>query len=115
MTATRYFLLAISALLSQLAAAQGLVTGKVLDRQTRQPVPYASVVVAGTSLGTTSNAEGEFGLRVAQLPAKLLAFSLGYGRDSVMVTAAGPTPRWCWNPRPSPCRPWSWPATRRRC
>lgn len=92
MTATRYFLLACSVLLSQLAAAQGLVTGKVLDRQTRQPVPYASVVVAGTTQGTTSNAEGEFALRVARLPAKVLAFSLGYGRDSVTVTAAGPTP-----------------------
>ena len=91
MTVTRYLLLA-AALLSHLAAAQGLVTGKVLDKQTRQPVPYASVVVAGTTQGTTTNAEGEFGLRVARLPAKVLAFSLGYGRDSVTVTAAGPTP-----------------------
>lgn len=92
MTVNRYLLLAAGALLSHLAAAQGLVTGKVLDRQTRQPVPYASVVVAGTSLGTTSNAEGEFGLTVHQLPAKLLAFSLGYGRASVTVAQAGPTP-----------------------
>ncbi len=92
MTATRYFLLAASALLSHVAAAQGLITGKVLDKQTRQPVPYASVVVAGTSTGTTSNAEGEFALTLKQLPAKLLAFSLGYGRDSVTVTTAGPTP-----------------------
>ena len=100
MTATRYFLLASSTLLSQLAAAQGLVTGQVLDRQTHQPVPYASVVVAGTSLGTTSNAEGEFALRVARLPAKLLAGSLGYGRDSVTVTAAGPTPPLALEPAP---------------
>ncbi|TDN37408.1 carboxypeptidase-like regulatory domain-containing protein [Hymenobacter sp. UV11] len=92
MTAIRYLLLAAAALLSHQAAAQGLVTGKVLDRQTRQPVPYASVVVAGTTQGTTTNAEGEFGLRVARLPAKVLAFSLGYGRDSVTVAAAGPTP-----------------------
>ncbi len=92
MTATRYLLLAASTLLSHVAAAQRLITGKVLDKQTRQPVPYASVVVAGTTQGTTTNAEGEFGLRVAQLPAKVLAFSLGYGRDSVTVTAAGPTP-----------------------
>lgn len=71
------------------ARAQTQVSGRVLDRSTHQPVPYASVVVAGTTLGTTSNAEGEFVLRVRQLPAKVLAFSLGYGRDSVQATQAG--------------------------
>ncbi|MGI4870551.1 MAG: carboxypeptidase-like regulatory domain-containing protein [Janthinobacterium lividum] len=72
------------------AHAQYPVSGKVLDQQTHQPVPYASVVVAGTTQGTTSNSEGEFLLTVRQVPAKVLAFSLGYGRDSVQVTAAGP-------------------------
>jgi len=72
------------------AQAQTQLSGRVLDRQTRQPVPYASVVVPGTTLGTTSNAEGEFVLRVPQLPAKVLAFSLGYGRDSATVTQLGP-------------------------
>lgn len=65
--------------------AQTQLSGQVLDRQTRQPVPYASVVVPGTTLGTTSNAEGQFVLRVPQLPTKVLAFSLGYGRDSATV------------------------------
>lgn len=78
--------------LATLAHGQGQVTGKVLDRQTRQPVPYASVVVAGTTTGTTCNAEGEFALAVARVPAKVLAFSLGYGRDSVLVAAAGAVP-----------------------
>ncbi len=89
MTAKCYLVLAAGALLSQSAAAQGLVAGKVLDRQTHQPVPYASVVVAGTTQGTTTNAEGEFALAVRQLPAKVLAFSLGYGRDSATVAQTG--------------------------
>lgn len=72
------------------AQAQSQLSGRVLDRQTRQPVPYASVVVAGTTQGTTSNADGEFVLRVNQLPVKVLAFSLGYGRDSATVAQAGP-------------------------
>ena len=69
--------------------AQTQLNGRVLDRQTHQPVPYASVIVAGTTQGTTSNAEGEFALTAQRLPAKLLAFSLGYGRDSVLVSPAG--------------------------
>lgn len=72
------------------ARAQTQVSGRVLDSSTRRPVPYASVVVPGTTLGTTSNAEGEFVLRVPQLPAKVLAFSLGYGRDSAQVAQPGP-------------------------
>ena len=75
-----------------LAHGQGQVSGKVLDKQTRQPVPYASVVITGTTTGTTCNADGEFALEVARIPTKVLAFSLGYGRDSVLVTAAGALP-----------------------
>ena len=85
-------LLVIGCLLRAIASAHGqqVVSGKVQDAQTRQPVPYASVLVAGTTVGTTSNADGEFTLTVRQLPAKLLATSLGYGRDSAVVAAAGP-------------------------
>jgi len=78
--------------LATVAHGQAQVTGKVLDRQTWQPVPYASVVVAGTTTGTTCNAEGEFALAVARVPAKVLVSSLGYGRDSVLVAAAGALP-----------------------
>jgi hypothetical protein len=74
------------------AHGQSAISGKVLDKQTRQPVPYASVRVAGTSQGTTSNAEGDFTLTVRQLPAKVLATSLGYSRDSALVTTAGVAP-----------------------
>ena len=83
------FILGVLLVLGPLAArAQAQLSGRVLDRATHQPVPYASVVVAGTTQGTTSNAEGEFVLPVRQLPAKVLAFSLGYGRDSASVAQA---------------------------
>lgn len=87
----KIFLLApvLLGLVPQLARAQAQVNGRVLDAQTRQPVPYASVRVPGTTLGTTANAEGEFVLSVRQLPAKILAFGLGYGRDSATVAQPG--------------------------
>ena len=85
-----WLLLAVLLPLGPLAArAQTPVSGRVLDSQTHRPVPYASVVVPGTPLGTTANAEGEFVLPVRQLPAKVLASSLGYGRDSATVRQAG--------------------------
>jgi hypothetical protein len=80
---------ALLGLAAQVAQAQTQVSGRVLDAHTRQPVPYASVQVPGTTLGTTANVEGDFVLRVPQLPAKVLAFSLGYGRDSATVAQPG--------------------------
>ena len=48
------------------------LTGKVLDASTGQPVPYASISVLNSPLGTTSNAEGEFELGGVALPGKLV-------------------------------------------
>lgn len=75
--------------LATLAHGQGQVTGKILDRQTRQPVPYAGVSVLGGRAGTTSNADGEFVLTISALPARLVVTQLSYGRDTVAVAAAG--------------------------
>lgn len=86
------FLLIASLLLAiaiRPAAAQQHLNGKVLDAATGQPVPYASISVLNTTIGTTSNAEGEFELRTA-LPGRLVISELGHRRDTVAVTAASP-------------------------
>ncbi|RYY21580.1 MAG: carboxypeptidase-like regulatory domain-containing protein [Cytophagaceae bacterium] len=74
---------------SAVAHGQAQVSGKILDRQTHQPVPYASVAVLGRAVGTTSNAEGEFALTLPSLPARLVLTQLSYGRDTVAGAAAG--------------------------
>ena len=68
-------------------AAQLRLTGKVLDAATGQPVPYASISVLNATAGTTSNAEGEFELKMP-LPGRLVVSELGHRRDTVAVTAA---------------------------
>ena len=68
-------------------AAQQRLTGKILDAATGQPVPYASIGVLNTTAGTTSNAEGEFELRIP-LPSRLVVSELGHRRDTVAVAAA---------------------------
>lgn len=62
------------------------LSGKVLDAQTGQPVPYASVSLVGTTQGTSSNAEGEFKLRGAKLPGRLLVSELSHRTDTLTVT-----------------------------
>ena len=73
------------------AAAQGLVTGRVVDEK-GQPVPYASVALADGRTGTATNEVGEFGLRVPTLPQPLVVLSIGYGRAGALATQAGALP-----------------------
>ncbi|WP_400192280.1 carboxypeptidase-like regulatory domain-containing protein [Hymenobacter sp. B81] len=74
--------------LSPAASAQYLIKGVTLDRDTKEPIPFVSIGVKGTTAGTTSNASGEFSLRVPTLPALLMVSELSHQRDSVQVTSA---------------------------
>ena len=57
----RKFPLLLLFLLATLAAqAQGKLTGVVLDSATRQPLAFASVFLANTTLGATTTEQGEF-------------------------------------------------------
>jgi CarboxypepD_reg-like domain len=83
------FLLLLLPLLPLKVQAQRL-SGRVLDADTGQPVPYASLSVPGTSYGTTSNAEGEFELAL-KLPARLIVSELGHRTDTLTLTATQTT------------------------
>ena len=58
------------------------IRGKVVDQQTNEPLPYASVGVKGKPIGTVANAEGAFDFYV---PA-------AYARDTFFVSFVGYEP-----------------------
>ncbi len=55
-------------------------TGKILDSETKKPVVFANVILKGTSIGTVSNADGEFLIKApAKSDIKVLEIShIGY-------------------------------------
>ena len=64
-----------------------LVRGTVIDAATGQPLPAATVQLAGTYRGTIANDEGEYSLKVQQLPATLKVSYIGYvSQDRVLTT-----------------------------
>ncbi len=70
-------------LVSPALAQEALVLrGLVLDANTHQPLPYAQVGIAGNKLGTSTNQEGRFALRVpaAYAATELEVALLGYRR-----------------------------------
>jgi TonB-dependent starch-binding outer membrane protein SusC len=72
------------------AAQTGSITGTVIDQATNEPLRGAQVSVAGTNLGSLTNAEGSYTIR--NVPAgeqELRATIIGYrtGRETVTVAA----------------------------
>jgi hypothetical protein len=74
-------LLLISLLVSPALAQEApVLRGRVLDADTHQPIPNAQVGIGGNRLGTSTNSEGQFALRVptAYQATQLEVALLGY-------------------------------------
>jgi hypothetical protein len=63
-----------------------VVTGKVVDQATGQPLAGASVFCQNTTLGVVSNAEGNFRLQVPNGGYDLVVSYLGYETNSVRIS-----------------------------
>ncbi len=75
------------------AAAQGQpwwVQGSVVDAATGQPLPAATVRLAGAYRGTIANDEGEYRIEVRSWPAALGVSHIGYAsRDTLLAAPPG--------------------------
>ncbi len=76
-------------LLSLAAAnAQTTVIARVMDAQQGHPLPYATVLLMGTSRGTITNSEGWFGLPLQGVDDSLRISFIGYKTLVIPFTAA---------------------------
>ncbi|HET7566230.1 MAG TPA: carboxypeptidase-like regulatory domain-containing protein, partial [Gemmatimonadaceae bacterium] len=66
--------------------AQASVHGTVIDQQTGAPIFGASVIVTGTTIGTTTSDAGTFTVMATSPITSLTVSSLGYTTDTVSVT-----------------------------
>ncbi|MBC6990352.1 carboxypeptidase-like regulatory domain-containing protein [Hymenobacter sp. BT491] len=73
--------------LSHSAQAQYQLHGTVIDKDTQQPLPFASIGVKNTGNGTASNENGEFVLNLKSLPQTLIVSELAHVRDTVRITS----------------------------
>ncbi|MCG8374245.1 MAG: DUF5686 and carboxypeptidase regulatory-like domain-containing protein [Balneolales bacterium] len=68
--------------------SQELITGRVVDANSAEPLPAAHIIIKGTYKGTIANEDGEFSLKVDELPATLIARFLGYESKEIVVMSA---------------------------
>jgi hypothetical protein len=75
-------------LVSNVAAAQSYrILGKVIDDSTKSVIPFASVAISGLNLGTSTNMDGEFQIRVDSLPVGLIFSHVSYDKKEILVQA----------------------------
>src|SRR5579864_7795602 len=62
------------------------VSGKIIDDKTKQPMPNASVFCQNTTVGTITNAEGNFSLRLKNGGYDLVISYTGYQTKSMRIS-----------------------------
>lgn len=67
--------------------AQNTVKGVVSDVETKETLPAATVLIENTYRGTITNNDGEFELKVTELPVTILVRFIGYETESLYLDA----------------------------
>ncbi len=75
-----------------LFAQNGIVQGKILDKTTNEPLAFANIIVYGTTIGATSDIDGNFSISGLQpgfikLQASFVGYLTGFSAD-IQVTNA---------------------------
>ena len=75
-----------------LSQETGTIKGKVFDKQSNEPVPFANIIIFGTTIGTTSDFEGNFlftGLKPGYIEIRVSAIGFKpYISEAILVTNA---------------------------
>ena len=80
----------LSLLLPLLAVGQGIVTGTVTDSLTGEALQYTSVGIAGSTVGTTTDAQGRYRLQINTSDSITLQYSfVGYRTTEWRVAVKG--------------------------
>ncbi len=72
------------------AYSQKVIHGTVRNKKSNEPLPYANIQVKGTYLGTISNLDGVYILKLKKLPATILVRYIGYISKEIMITEKSP-------------------------
>lgn len=81
----QFSLVLILLMLSFTALAQRVITGRVIDAKTSEPLIGATLKVESTGVGTQANANGEFSISYSSLPFNVQVSFVGYLTRNVEV------------------------------
>ena len=67
---------------------QFIVSGKIIDAESKEPLNSASVYCQNTTIGTTTNKQGEFSLQLKSGGYELIISYTGYQTKQVQISSA---------------------------
>jgi len=79
----------VAFLITAVAFSQGTITGTVLDGDSGDPLPGASIVVQGTTNGTSTDFDGNFTIQIAESAGNLVVSYIGYVTKTVPYNGTG--------------------------
>lgn len=74
----RYFIFFWLLLTALVSHAQTRISGQVTDAATGESLPFVGIYIKNTSIGTSTDAEGKYSIRLASTPDSLTAAFVGY-------------------------------------
>lgn len=81
------FLIMLAAQLSWLDSKAGKISGKVFNQQS-MILPFASILVKGTTLGTTANSQGEYFMNLPAGTYHIICQHVGYTKSEKEITVS---------------------------
>src|ERR1043165_8917814 len=83
----RLFLAVVLAVPFNISFGQIIIKGKILNRETQEPIAYANVGIANSNVGTLSNLDGSFSIPIPNTFVRdtLMFSALGFAKRSIPV------------------------------
>jgi len=81
----KFLLLAIFTFSVLTARAQNRIFGKVTDATTGEVLPFVNVYIKNTNIGTTTDDNGAFNIKLTKLPDSLTVSFVGYRTQSKVL------------------------------
>ncbi|MGZ8525741.1 MAG: carboxypeptidase-like regulatory domain-containing protein, partial [Chitinophagaceae bacterium] len=82
----RFYFIFLLTICSFTGYAQFTISGKIIDADSKEPLNSASVYCQNTTIGTTTNKEGEFSLQLKSGGYELIISYTGYQTKQVQIT-----------------------------
>ncbi|MGZ3865871.1 MAG: DUF5686 family protein [Bacteroidia bacterium] len=65
--------------------SQYTITGKVFDVETKEPIPFATLLIKGTTTGASTDFDGNFSITTEKLGDSLQVAYIGYNRRAIKI------------------------------